>query len=132
MNPVAEHLTGWTRAQAAGRPIDEVFCIINQETRQSVAVPVMETLAHGTIQGLANHTIVIARDGRECAIADSCAPIRSRDGQVVGAVLVFRDVTEEYAVQRALHDKNIELEGARDPGGQGQPGEVRVSFEHEP
>jgi PAS domain S-box-containing protein len=113
MNPVAEHLTGWTRAQAAGRPIDEVFCIINQETRQAVAAPVMETLAHGTIQGLANHTIVIARDGRECAIADSCAPIRSRDGQVVGAVLVFRDVTEEYAVQRALHDKNIELEGAR-------------------
>jgi signal transduction histidine kinase/CheY-like chemotaxis protein len=66
------------------------------------------------IQGLANHTIVIARDGRECVIADSCAPIRNRDGQVVGAVLVFRDVTEEYAVQQALHDKNVELEGARD------------------
>jgi PAS domain S-box-containing protein len=114
MNPVAEHLTGWTRAQAAGRPIDEVFCIINQESRQRVAAPVMETLAHGTIQGLANHTIVIARDGRECSIADSCAPIRGRDGRVVGAVLVFRDVTEEYAVQQAMHDKNIELEGARD------------------
>ena len=114
MNPVAEHLTGWTRVQAAGRPIDEVFRIIGQETRQSVVVPVMETLAQGTIQGLANHTIVIAQDGRECAIADSCAPIRNRDGQVVGAVLVFRDVTEEYAVQKALHDKNSELESARD------------------
>jgi PAS domain S-box-containing protein len=113
MNPLAEHLTGWTHAQAAGHPIDAVFQIISQETRQSVPVPVMETLAHGTIQGLANHTIVIARDGRECAIADSCAPIRSRDGQVVGTVLVFRDVTEEYAVQQALHDKNVELEGAR-------------------
>lgn len=114
MNPVAEHLTGWTRVQAVGRPIDEVFRIINQETRQSVVVPVMETLAHGTIQGLANHTIAIAKDGRECAISDSCAPIRNRDAQVVGAVLVFRDVTEEYAVQKALHDKNSELESARD------------------
>ncbi len=114
MNPVAEHLTGWTHVQAAGRPIDEVFHIIGQETRQSVVVPVMATLAHGTIQGLANHTIVIAQDGRECAISDSCAPIRNRDAQVVGAVLVFRDVTEEYAVQKALHDKNSELESARD------------------
>jgi PAS domain S-box-containing protein len=114
MNPLAEHLTGWTQAQAAGHPINEVFRIISQETRQSVTVPVVETLAHGTVQGLANHTIVIARDGRECAIADSCAPIRNRDGEVVGAVLVFRDVTEEYAVQQALHDKNVELESARD------------------
>jgi PAS domain S-box-containing protein len=64
----------------------------------------METLAHGTIQGLANHTIVIARDGSECAIADSCAPIRDRAGQVIGAVLVFRNVTEEYAAQQALRD----------------------------
>ncbi len=114
LNPLAEHLTGWSQAQARGRPISEVFHIINQETREPSAVPVMQTLAHGTVQGLANHTIVIARDGRECAIADSCAPIRSRDGQVVGAVLVFRDVTEEYAVQQALHDKNVELESARD------------------
>ncbi len=114
MNPVAEHLTGWTRAEAAGRPIGEVFQIINQSTRESVAVPVMKTLAHGLIQGLANHTVVVARDGRECVIADSCAPIRNGDGQVVGAVLVFRDVTEEYAVEQALYDKNVELESARD------------------
>jgi len=104
LNPLAEQLTGWTHAQAAGRPVDEVFHIINQETRQPSAIPVMETLAHGTIQGLANHTVVIARDGSECAIADSCAPIQSRDGRVVGAVLVFRDVTEEYAAQQALRD----------------------------
>ena len=61
-------------------------------------------MAHGTIQGLANHTVLIARDGSECAIADSCAPIRDRDGQVVGAVLVFRDVTKEYAAQQTLRD----------------------------
>ncbi len=104
LNPVAEQLTGWTQAEASGRPVDEVFHIVNQETRQLATIPVMETLAHGTIQGLANHTVLIARDGAECAIADSCAPIRDRDGQVVGAVLVFRNVTEEYAAQQALRD----------------------------
>ncbi|NTV13896.1 MAG: response regulator [Desulfobulbaceae bacterium] len=119
LNPLGERLTGWTQAQASGRPVDEVFKIINQETRQPATIPVKETLARGTIQGLANHTVLIARDGSECAIADSCAPIRDRDGQVVGAVLVFRDVTEEYAVQKALRDitqalqeKNLALESA--------------------
>ena len=104
LNPLAEKLTGWTQVSANGRPVDEIFHIINQETRQPATIPVKETLAHGTIQGLANHTVVIARDGSECAIADSCAPIRDRDGQVVGAVLVFRDVTGEYAAQQALRD----------------------------
>ncbi|MFZ3081260.1 PAS domain S-box protein [Rhodoferax ferrireducens] len=104
LNPLAERLTGWTQAQASGRPVDEIFKIINKETRLSANVPVAETLAHGTVQGLANHTVVIARDGSECDIADSCAPIRDRDGQVIGAVLVFRDVTEEYAAQQALRD----------------------------
>ncbi|WP_334181104.1 PAS domain S-box protein [Methylobacter sp.] len=104
MNPLAEQLTGWTQAEAAGRSVDEIFHIINQETRQLAIIPVMDTLAHGTIQGLANHTVLIARDGNESDIADSCAPIRDRDGRVIGAVLVFRDVTEEYAAQRALSD----------------------------
>ena len=107
LNPLAEQLTGWTQAEATGRPVDEIFHIINQETRQPATIPVKETLAHGTIQGLANHTVLIARDGSECAIADSCAPIRDRDGQVVGAVLVFRDVTEEYAAQQALRDQQF-------------------------
>ena len=120
LNPLAEKLTGWTRAEAFGRPVDDIFHIINKETRQPAAIPVKETLAQGTIQGLANHTVLIARDGSECDIADSCAPIRDRDGQVVGAVLVFRDVTGEYAAQQALRDssqalqeKNVELESAR-------------------
>ncbi|MBI5862649.1 MAG: PAS domain S-box protein [Rhodocyclales bacterium] len=106
INPLAEGLTGWTRAEATGRPVDEIFHIISQDTRKPAAVPVLKTLALGTIQGLANHTLLIARDGSEYAIADSCAPIRDRDGQVVGAVLVFRNVTEEYAVQQALRDSN--------------------------
>ncbi len=70
----------------------------------------METLANGTVQGLANHTIVIARDGRERSIADSCAPIRDREGKVVGAVLVFRDVSEEHAAQQALRDSTAQIE----------------------
>jgi PAS domain S-box-containing protein len=107
LNPLAQKLTGWTHAQAAGLPVEAIFHIINQETRQPSTIPVMETLANGTTQGMANHTILIARDGSECAIADSCAPIRDRDGQVVGAVLVFRDVTGEYAVQKTLRDQQF-------------------------
>jgi two-component system CheB/CheR fusion protein len=99
LNPVAEQLTGWTIGEAEGRRSEEVFRIINQETRQAAAIPIKETLAKGIVQGLANHTLLISRSGREYAIADSCAPIRGHDGIVVGAVLVFRDVTEEYAAR---------------------------------
>ncbi|MEQ1837845.1 MAG: PAS domain S-box protein [Candidatus Nitrotoga sp.] len=107
LNPLAEQLTGWTRTDAAGRPVEDVFHIINKETRLAATIPVMETLTHGTIQGLANHTVLIAVDGSECDIADSCAPIRDRDGQVIGAVLVFRDITGEYAIQQALRDQQF-------------------------
>jgi len=110
LNPVAEKLTGWTQADAAGRPVAEIFHIINKESRLPATIPVIETLAHGTIQGLANHTVLIARDGSECDIADSCAPIRNRDDQVVGAVLVFRDVTGEYAIQQALRDSTSRVQ----------------------
>ena len=109
LNPLAEQLTGWTQAEAAGRPVGEIFRIINEETRQPATVPVRETLAQGTILGLPNNSILIARDGSERAIADSCAPIRNRDGQVAGAVLVFRDITErrqaeEMIRQMVYHD----------------------------
>ncbi len=107
LNPVAEQLTGWTHAQAIGSPVAEVFQIINKENRLPATIPVMDALEHGTIQGLANHTVLIARDGSECDIADSCAPIRDTSGQVIGAVLVFRDVTGEYAVQQALRDSSV-------------------------
>jgi PAS domain S-box-containing protein len=106
LNPLAEKLTGWTQADARGRPVEDVFKIINKETRKPARVPVADTLTKGTIHGLANHTVLIATDGSECDIADSCAPIRDRDGRVVGAVLVFRDVTGEYAAAQALRDSN--------------------------
>jgi len=104
LNPLAEQLTGWNQAKAMGRPVDEVFHIINKDTRQPATIPVQDALAHGTVQGLANHTVLISQNGKESDIADSCAPIRDRDGKVVGAVLVFRDVTTEYAAQQALRD----------------------------
>jgi PAS domain S-box-containing protein len=107
LNPLAEKLTGWAQAEAAGHPIDEVFHIIHKETRLPGTIPIMDTLKKGITHGLANHTVVIARNGSECDIADSCAPIRDRDGQVIGAVLVFRDVTGEYAVQQALRDQQF-------------------------
>ena len=113
LNPVAEHLTGWTQVEAANRPVDEIFHIINHETRKPGVLPVAETLAKGTIHGIENHTLLIARDGSECPIADSCAPIRDRNRTVVGAVLVFRDVTKEFAAQQAIQDNNIELQKAK-------------------
>ena len=110
LNPLAQRLTGWTQAQAQGKPVDEVFHIVSKATRKVAVIPVMETLAKGTVQGLANHTVLIARDGRESDIADSCAPIRDAHDQVIGAVLVFRDVTREYEARHALGQQKIELE----------------------
>jgi len=110
LNPVAERLTGWTQTEAMGRLVDEIFHIISKSNRQPVAIPVVEALIHGTIQGLANHTILIARNNSECDIADSCAPIRDRNGEVIGAVLVFRDVTKEYNAQQALRDSTARVQ----------------------
>ncbi len=94
MNPIAEHLTGWRLAEARGRSCTDVFNIINENSRRSVESPVTRVLAEGTVVGLANHTVLIAADGTERPIDDSGAPIRSRDGRIVGVVLVFRDITE--------------------------------------
>jgi PAS domain S-box-containing protein len=113
LNPVGENLTGWTQAEAANRPVEEIFHIVNHETRNPSVIPVKETLAKGTIHGIENHTVLIARDGRECAIADSCAPIRDRDQTVVGAVLVFRDVTKDFLAQQAINKTNLELQRAK-------------------
>lgn len=112
LNPVAEKLSGWILTDAAGRDVDEVFHIINEQTREHFMSPIRETLALGTVLGLANHTVLIARDGRECPIADSCAPIRDRDGRVVGAVLVFRDVTERQRAEGDLRRALSELKQA--------------------
>ncbi|MFZ5570787.1 MAG: PAS domain S-box protein [Thermodesulfobacteriota bacterium] len=102
LNPAAENLTGWGMAEAAGRPVDEVFRIINEETRLAVESPVARVLREGQVVGLANHTLLIARDGTEIPIADSGAPIRMEEGDVAGVVLVFRDQSAEREAREAL------------------------------
>ncbi len=107
LNPLAERLTGWNEEAARGQPIEDVLHIVNKSSREPVVIPVMAALLHGSVQALANHTVLLSRDGREYDIADSCAPIRARDEQVIGSVLVFRDVTEEYALQQATRDSGV-------------------------
>ncbi len=102
MNPAAERLTGWTWAQASGRPLTEVFRIVNSVTRETPVDPVRRVLQTGQIVGLANHTALIARDGSEYQIYDSAAPIRDANENMVGVVLVFSDVTEQYRLQQVL------------------------------
>jgi len=101
INPVAQALTGWTQQEAFARDLTTVFTIINQETRREVENPALRALEQGIIVGLANHTLLISRDGTERPIDDSAAPIRDRDGTVGGAVLIFRDVTQRQQ-QEAL------------------------------
>ena len=104
MNPVAEQLTGWSGGEAAGRPLPEVFDIVDEDTGAAVDSPVDRVLRSGVIVGLANHTELIARDGNRRAIADSGAPIRDGGGPIRGVVLVFRDQTAERTAARALRD----------------------------
>ncbi|HVV83255.1 MAG TPA: PAS domain S-box protein [Kofleriaceae bacterium] len=109
INRVAERLTGWAEGEAVGRPVDEVFDIVNEETRAPALNPVTRVLREGIVVGLANHTALIARDGSERPIADSGAPIRDADGQTRGAVLVFRDVTHERRAEEALRESEERL-----------------------
>jgi PAS domain S-box-containing protein len=102
LNGVAEALTGWPGDEAAGRPLTEVFRIVNEATRREVENPALRALREGTVVGLANHTVLIARGGAERAIDDSAAPIRDAAGAPVGSVLVFRDVTERRQVELDL------------------------------
>jgi PAS domain S-box-containing protein len=104
LNPVAVDLTGWQPQDAVGQPLERVFRIIHEETRRSVENPVAKVLREGTVVGLANHTVLIRRDGREAPIDDSGAPIRGEGGGVAGVVLVFRDVTDaRRAAEARLH-----------------------------
>ncbi len=104
MNPVAESLTGWTTEEAAGDPLDAVFHIVNEDTRSTVESPVTKALREGLIVGLANHTLLIAKDGTERPIDDSAAPIRDEAGNVAGVVLVFRDISERQPYEQKLKD----------------------------
>lgn len=104
MNPVAEQLCGWPATEAVGRNLEEVFRIVNAESRASAPNPVPKALQMAVATGLANDTLLLSRDGREIPIADSCAPILGSGGRVEGAVLVFRDVTESYRQRKLLEE----------------------------
>lgn len=114
MNSVAEALTGWTSAAAAGQLLTDVFNIVNEATRQPVANPAIRSLTEGVIVGLANHTVLISRDGSERPIDDSAAPIRCKDGEIVGCVLVFRDVSDRSKSERALRRSEQQLRAIYD------------------
>jgi PAS domain S-box-containing protein len=102
VNKVAETLTGWSQAEAVGKQLDEVFTIINEKTRQQAENPVGLVLSTGCIRELANHTVLVSRNGQERIIADSAAPIRDKENRIVGAVLVFRDITEKQKMEEEL------------------------------
>src|SRR3989339_888159 len=103
MNPVAESLPGWKQEKALKKPLADVFPIINAETRKQADNPVERVLKDGRIIGLANHTILLSKNGDEYQIADSAAPIKDGNGVVTGVVLVFRDVTDEYRTKEAVY-----------------------------
>jgi PAS domain S-box-containing protein len=100
MNPVAQALMGWTEAEAAGRPLEDTLVMINEHTRRPAENPIGRVLREGIVVGLANHTILISKDGREIPIDDSAAPIKSGDGNLLGVIMVFRDITERHQAER--------------------------------
>lgn len=105
LNPIAENLTGWKNADAVGQDLVNVFRVINEESRQPVIDPVKRCLQEGSVVGLANHSVLLSLDGNEYSINDSAAPIRNRKGDVIGAVLVFHDISEERRLSlQVAHD----------------------------
>ena len=103
-NPLAETLIGWKAGEALGKPVDEVFRIINEESRAPAESPVSKVPREGRTVGLANHTLLIRRDGVETPIEDSAAPIIDDRGGILGVVVVFRDATGARAAEQALRD----------------------------
>jgi PAS domain S-box-containing protein len=116
LNPVAQELTGWNPTEAAGRPITDVFVIRHEKTRMAAENPVGKVIQEGIVVNLANHTVLIAKDGREIAIEDSAAPIRGKDGRLLGVVLVFRDVTGRRRSEDAMTRSEERLTLAMDVG----------------
>lgn len=114
MNSVAETLTGWAAGDASERPVSDVFVIVNEETRKPVENPIEQVLAHGHIVGLANHTVLLGKDGVERPIDDSGAPIRDETGDLLGAVLVFRDISERRRTEQEITRANRKLSRSND------------------
>ena len=109
LNPVSESLTGWKHGEAIGKPIEDVFNIVNEKTRKRVESPVLRVLREGVIVGLANHTILIAKNGKEIPIADSAAPLKDDKGDIIDVVLVFRNITEQRRAEHIIEERVKEL-----------------------
>ena len=114
MNAMAERLTGWVLSEALGRPLSEVFCTQADAANETGADPVARVLAEGETVGLASGTVLLARDGQAHRIADSAAPIRAANGDIVGVVLVFTDVSEQFQMVQALRDREAQLSSMAD------------------
>ena len=112
LNPMAAQLTGWKEMDAIGKPLERVFEIINEHTRETVESPAKGVLKEGTIAGLAHHTLLISKGGAEIPIADSGAPIKNEAGETTGVVLVFRDQTEEREYRRRIAESETKYETA--------------------
>jgi PAS domain S-box-containing protein len=109
MNPVAEILTGWTQDSACDKPLEQVFRIVNEDTRHGVEDPCARVLRTGAIVGMANHTLLLGKDGSERPVDDSAAPIKDSNGQTRGVVIVFRDVSEKRRANKSLLRSQREL-----------------------
>jgi len=114
MNPIAEKLTAWRIEEARGKNLIEVFPIVNSLTRKPVVNPVEQVIGSGEIIGLANHTILLAKDGKEYQISDSAAPILDERKNITGVILVFRNVTDEYALQEEIKNNEQRLSAIMD------------------
>ena len=113
LNAVAQALTGWPQDDAEGRPLEQIFRIVNEETRAAVESPVAKVLRLGSVVGLANHTVLVARDGREVPIDDSAAPIRTPGGELAGVVLIFRDIADRRKAEQERERLLAETAAAR-------------------
>ncbi len=111
INPKAEHLTGWRAAEAIGKPLEQVFHIISSKTREKSIDPVSHVIQTGIVVGLANHTVLISKDGTERQISDSAAPIFDKNKKIIGVVLVFSDVTHEYVMRESLQKSEENFRG---------------------